>query len=265
LGNIVHSLKDSLEARGEYVVVANTRWFAVFLSKWRDRIEIAVEDGREGPNLVVYKTKSDAPRDHYVIPYFVIRELLVADTMTTSVVNGSQRWNLTLEKGKLHVSHGAGKVDVTEYYGAQLLLEQTDSPAELMEPTADPVEFEQRVGQLLKMRSLPRPAGRQVPSKRTADRTTYERCPGVKAWVLREAKGQCELCGQDAPFTAHDGERYLELHHVQQLANGGSDTVENAVALCSNCHRWLHHGIDRSAQQERLYAQVSRLTRGSHN
>jgi len=131
-----HKLKHQLEARGEYVVMANTRWFAVFLAAWRDRLERARRDGREGPNLVVYRTKTDDPRDHYVIPHSLIRDLLVSDTMTTSEVNGSQRWNLTLEKGRLHVSHRSGKVDVSETYGARLLLE-AERPPKLTEPTAE--------------------------------------------------------------------------------------------------------------------------------
>ena len=37
-----------------------------------------------------------------------------------------------------------------------------------------------------------------------------------------------------------DGTHYLEVHHIDQLAKGGADTVENAVALCPNCHRKMH-------------------------
>jgi 5-methylcytosine-specific restriction endonuclease McrA len=38
--------------------------------------------------------------------------------------------------------------------------------------------------------------------------------------------------------------RYNEgkRHHVKQLAHGGEDTVENAIAVCPNCHRKAHHG-----------------------
>jgi hypothetical protein len=118
--SVAGTLKKSLEARGEYVIVANasTGWFAVFPATWRLRIEGARRDGREGPNLVVCRTKSDNTRDHYVVPYSVIRDLFVEDTMTGSEVNGSKRWNLTLKNGQLHVSHRAGKVDVRRYHGA---------------------------------------------------------------------------------------------------------------------------------------------------
>ncbi|HDR7378766.1 TPA: HNH endonuclease [Bacillus toyonensis] len=41
---------------------------------------------------------------------------------------------------------------------------------------------------------------------------------------------------------AKDGTPYLEVHHVVPLATGGEDSVENAVALCQNCHRKAHYG-----------------------
>ena len=52
----------------------------------------------------------------------------------------------------------------------------------------------------------------------------------------RRAKGLCELCGGEAPFSRADGDPYLATPHVVWLAQSGSDTVET-VALCSNCHR----------------------------
>jgi 5-methylcytosine-specific restriction protein A len=45
------------------------------------------------------------------------------------------------------------------------------------------------------------------------------------------------------------------------LAQQGSDTVANAVALCPNCHRAVHHSKDALALIERLYQQVLRLAR----
>ena len=43
-----------------------------------------------------------------------------------------------------------------------------------------------------------------------------------------------------APFSRADGDPYLETHHIVWLAQGGSDTVENTVALCPSCHRKMH-------------------------
>ena len=59
-------------------------------------------------------------------------------------------------------------------------------------------------------------------------------------YALSRAKGICDLCGNAAPFLKKDGEPYLECHHVKWLSNGGTDTIDNVVALCPNCHRECH-------------------------
>jgi 5-methylcytosine-specific restriction protein A len=33
---------------------------------------------------------------------------------------------------------------------------------------------------------------------------------------------------------------FLEEHHIEWLSKGGEDTIDNAVALCPNCHRKMH-------------------------
>ncbi|MGC7403993.1 HNH endonuclease [Pandoraea pneumonica] len=72
----------------------------------------------------------------------------------------------------------------------------------------------------------------------------YRRNPDVIAEVLLRANGTCEGCGQSAPFQRPNGKPYLEVHHRRRLADGGEDTVENATALCPNCHREQHYGIN---------------------
>lgn len=71
----------------------------------------------------------------------------------------------------------------------------------------------------------------------------YVRNPDVVAEVLQRANGNCEECREVAPFVrSSNGTPYLEVHHRKQLSDGGDDTVENAVALCPNCHRRKHFG-----------------------
>jgi len=61
--------------------------------------------------------------------------------------------------------------------------------------------------------------------------------------VLSRANGICENCDKPAPFIRRrDGTPYLEVHHIIQLSKGGNDTINNAVAICPNCHRELHFG-----------------------
>ncbi|WP_371259562.1 HNH endonuclease [Pseudomonas sp. Pf153] len=49
------------------------------------------------------------------------------------------------------------------------------------------------------------------------------------------------------------------MHHVKHLAQQGSDSITNAVALCPNCHRRCHFASDKEAFTLSLYGKVSRL------
>lgn len=62
----------------------------------------------------------------------------------------------------------------------------------------------------------------------------------VAEYAKRNANGTCQLCGLPAPFSDHQGEPYLEAHHIVPLAEGGADEITNVVALCPNCHRKMH-------------------------
>jgi 5-methylcytosine-specific restriction enzyme A len=56
-----------------------------------------------------------------------------------------------------------------------------------------------------------------------------------------------------------DGTPFLEVHHLRTLADGGSDRVSNAVALCPNCHRQMHYGKLASGMRASVLAKVSEL------
>ena len=81
------------------------------------------------------------------------------------------------------------------------------------------------------------------PSVVQVTRAEFRRNGDVVAEVMIRAIGVCEECGCNAPFfRASDGTQYLEIHHILPLSEGGDDTVENALALCPNCHRKKHFG-----------------------
>lgn len=83
----------------------------------------------------------------------------------------------------------------------------------------------------------------KTPSKALVNTWAFIRNPDVVAEVLSRAKGKCEICCAPAPFLRKsDGTPYLEVHHKIPLAEGGEDTVENAIGLCPNCHREQHYG-----------------------
>lgn len=75
---------------------------------------------------------------------------------------------------------------------------------------------------------------------RAVTSNTYVRDPYVAEYAKERAHGICQLCGQPAPFRDQEGRPYLESHHVIWLAEDGSDSIENTVALCPNCHRKMH-------------------------
>ena len=84
----------------------------------------------------------------------------------------------------------------------------------------------------------------KIPKKIKAFSEIFDRNPDVVAEVLLRANGLCEHCKKPAPFMRKkDGSPYLEVHHKIKLADGGEDTVENAMGICPNCHRQLHFGV----------------------
>jgi len=131
--------------------------------------------------------------------------------------------------------------------------------AGLLVPTANPQELEERTTKLMDY-PLGMPLGELKPKKVIgATQGSYERRPDVRAWILREANGRCECCNGEAPFVRIDGSPYLEVHHAVPLADGGPDTVDNAIAVCPNCHRRLHHALDRTEALTEVYRRVHRL------
>jgi len=89
------------------------------------------------------------------------------------------------------------------------------------QPTSDLKELDKKVEYLRKIESLKEPKGNKKPAKTNRSSSVTERDPKVKAWVLENAKGVCELCRALAPFTDKNDDPYLEHHHVVFLSDGG--------------------------------------------
>jgi 5-methylcytosine-specific restriction protein A len=125
--------------------------------------------------------------------------------------------------------------------------------------TSDPKTLDERVTVMLSQPLVDAPPGNSSPKLSVSQVSVYERSPAVKAWVLKHAGPYCEGCHAVAPFEVQPGVPYLEVHHVEPLAAGGPDTVENAVALCPNCHRRCHFSHMRSEFIRELYYKIPRL------
>lgn len=117
--------------------------------------------------------------------------------------------------------------------------------------TADPQELDRRVETLLRKPIVGIPLGEVHPEKQQVTRTVTKRLPVIVAKVIQIAEGTCELCGK-RPFKDKSGRPYLEVHHVQPLGEGGADTVDNAVALCPDCHARSHHAENTDAVAEEI-------------
>jgi len=127
--------------------------------------------------------------------------------------------------------------------------------------SAPTVVFDMTVKKITPEELRQKPIGNVYPQTTLTEVTQFSRDPAVKAWVLQEANGKCECCGQPAPFVDPYGSPFLEVHHVRQLADGGADVISNAVAVCPNCHRELHYGSGAKTLAEKLYGKISRLSR----
>lgn len=84
----------------------------------------------------------------------------------------------------------------------------------------------------------------------------YERKHKLVDLAKRRADYRCEVADCAAElFTKPDGQRYVEVHHLIGMAEGGPDTLENLVCVCANHHRELHYG----ERKEELKKQLQQL------
>jgi 5-methylcytosine-specific restriction protein A len=132
-------------------------------------------------------------------------------------------------------------------YGLQLGVAQTDdTDAEL--DILDEVSFrELRAIVLAKNRQPP-----QLLSVRAYRRASTQ----IKVYAKLRANGVCEYCGKPAPFVDSLGSPFLEVHHLERLADDGPGTPYNVAALCPNCHREVHFGRELDRLKEELKQRI---------
>jgi 5-methylcytosine-specific restriction protein A len=89
-----------------------------------------------------------------------------------------------------------------------------------------------------------------------------KRSKAIKVYARRRAEGECEGCGEEAPFETAKGRPFLEVHHIHRLSDGGPDHPQHVVALCPNCHRQVHHGDNGDEYNQRLARKVKHIEEG---
>ena len=53
---------------------------------------------------------------------------------------------------------------------------------------------------------------------------------------------KCAVCGWSLPSTSHNPQRGCAFHHIIPVCEGGSNSDENLILLCPNCHTMAHAG-----------------------
>ena len=161
---------------------------------------------------------------------------------------GPKYLSLALSSVNKHLNYyeGIGKSkqksirDLVQKFWAQCTIEQSfeDYLSEFSE------EVERSLNDDSEKRKVRLNVANKLPETVVVQAIVYRRNPDVVAEVLNRAAGYCERCDKPAPFSrAKDNTPYLEVHHKIRLSNGGEDTIENAIAICPNCHRELHFGL----------------------
>jgi hypothetical protein len=86
-----------------------------------------------------------------------------------------------------------------------------------------------------------------------------ERSRLIAEYALARSNGTCEGGLKTAPFIRHNGQPYLEIHHILELANDGNDHPANVAAVCPNCHARITHGRDGKSFNSDINKRILRL------
>lgn len=68
----------------------------------------------------------------------------------------------------------------------------------------------------------------------------------IKRRMLKNQKiAHCEYCGNKT-------KEILQIHHIESVANGGNNDLNNLIILCPNCHKSAHAGIIKKDELKML-------------
>jgi predicted HNH restriction endonuclease len=125
------------------------------------------------------------------------------------------------------------------------------STAAVVQIEAERLEIQDLAQLIAKYAARSRPPSR--PSLRSLSAREYDRDPLVIAIGRKRADHRCEIADCKHPtFETADGIRYVEIHHIIPLADGGEDTIENVACLCPAHHREVHLGLNARQLTDQL-------------
>jgi hypothetical protein len=95
------------------------------------------------------------------------------------------------------------------------------------------------------------------PDRRETQSMVFERNPWVRDFARLRSDGHCEMPGCDyVGFEKPDGTPYIEVHHIQSMADTGDDVIENVAAICPDHHAQAHYGKDHEEIQLQLLGAI---------
>ena len=127
-------------------------------------------------------------------------------------------------------------------------------------PIADSADLEDSALSSLSENELRRIAETPLTAESTPherQEATQKRSRALREYVLRRACGTCEGCGTKAPFVTDRGIPYLEMHYLRRRSDVGPESPSWVAALCPNCHRRVHWGVDAAAYNQQIADDVA--------
>ena len=79
-------------------------------------------------------------------------------------------------------------------------------------------------------------AGKKLPEGRDYQNGEMKDWFNVKDYVLLRDRYTCQCC------KGKSKDKELQVHHIQQRKDGGSNRPENLITLCKHCHQEYHKG-----------------------
>lgn len=113
---------------------------------------------------------------------------------------------------------------------------------------------------LMELREKAKAAACPAPKTNQSEvsRSYFLRSKEVYTYVLARAKGICESCNSPSPFKKIKNQvPYLEPHHIRRLTDGGPDDPRCMGAICPNCHREIHHGMEGKRRNKELQKAIT--------
>lgn len=217
------------------VVISDLHRNSLYTNKWVGDTLYYVGSGQQGDQTLTRVNKSlyEAKQDGRTIHIFESPEPNEYIYYGTAKVDGYPETIRQLDVNE----------NMRDVLVFKLKLVDINKPVVIEEETYDKITKQREKNaskiDVSKLKQLAENAGKEK-SSRTVETQVYDRDPIVNEYVKQRANGICDLCDEPAPFETKDGKPFLECHHVKYLSKGGTDTIDNAVALCPNCHRKIH-------------------------